>query len=116
VAAKAARKITIAFSGDINGTQEFDAEDNSSSPATTGPLSLTTGANTIIVPTGGAAPTCCTIVKPSDNTATITLKGISGDTGVKLHPTDPDSISIASDVTQFVLTVSADVNLRFVWS
>lgn len=112
----ARRKITITFQGDIAGEQEYDADDVTASIATTLQVPLTTGNNTIALALpDGVVPKSVTILKPSDNTATITLKGNTGDTGVALHATDPDSISLA-DGDGFVLTVSADVTVRLVFT
>ncbi len=117
MATTAERKITITYSGDVGGTQEIEAADNDVSPGQIQIVTLASGANTITVPTGGTTPTCCTIMKPSDNTTSITFKGVTGDTGVRLHDTDPDSISINSSVTTFVLTAGAQiVGVRLVWS
>ena len=111
------RKTTIVYSGDVDGTQEIAAADNANSPGTIGPITITTGSATIIVPTGGAVPTAVTIVPPGGNEASITLKGVVGDTGIRLHNTDPTTIALHSSITQFVLTVGADVvGLRLFWS
>lgn len=113
MSATARRKTTIVFAGDVGGTQEYDATYNTSSPAATYPVELGSGANTISKPTNA---TCVTIVKPSDNTTSLTFKGVTGDTGVRLHDTDPDSISLAASVTTFVLTAGAAMTVRLVWS
>lgn len=47
---------------------------------------LQSGANTITVPTT-PAPSGCIIVLPSTNTAVVTLKGVSGDTGIAIGKT-----------------------------
>jgi hypothetical protein len=117
MSATAKRSTTITYSGDVGGTQELDAADNTDSPAQVQIVTLAIGANTITVPGGGTTPTCCTIVKPSDNTTSITLKGVTGDTGIRLHDTDPDSISIDDSVTTFVLTAAAEIiGVRLYWS
>ncbi len=114
---RAQRKATIVFSGDVGGTQEIEAEDNTDSPAQIQIVTLAVGANTITVPSGGSTPTCCTIIKPSDNTTSITLKGVTGDTGIRLHNTDPDCISVYSSVSSFVLTAGAEIiGVRLVWT
>jgi hypothetical protein len=113
----ARRKTTVVFAGDVAGTQEYDAAYNTDSPGVVQIATLASGNNTVTVPSGGTTPTCVTIVKPSDNTTAITFKGIAGDTGVRLHDTDPDSISIHSGVTSFVLHCAAEiVGVRVVWS
>jgi hypothetical protein len=113
MSAKAERTITLVFSGDVRGTQEIEAADVDASVATVGQLAISAGNATITIPTGAKS---VTIVKPSDHTGIITLKGVAGDTGVKLHPTDPDTISLHSTMTTFVLTVSVDVIIRTFWT
>ena len=47
----------------------------------------------------------------------ITLKGVSGDTGVALHLTDPSTIALASSVTSFVLTTGGAITgVRLIWT
>jgi hypothetical protein len=76
---------------------------------------LTQGAaNTITVPSG--TPTTCIIQPPSTNTLTTTLKGVSGDTGVAIHKTQPTFISLDPSVTSFVITLSAGSNQIFVFT
>ncbi len=112
------RVISLVFAGDRVGRPTAAAATNASSPAATAaPITLAAGDNTITVPTGGTVPTAVTIHKPTANVATIKLKGVGGDTGVKLHPTDPDSISL--DPTQATLILNASVQVVgvvLVWS
>lgn len=113
----ARRKVTITYSGDVDGEQEINAETNTDSPAAVELKTLALGANTITVPTAGTVPTAVTIVPPTDNTTSITLKGISGDTGIRIHNTDPTTIALHSGVTSFVLTTGAEiVGVRLYWS
>ena len=113
----ARRKTTIVFAGDVGGTQEYDAAYNETSPAATTPYALASGNNTIPIPDGA---TCLTIVKPSDNTVGISLKGLSGDTvgtgALPLHPTDPDSISLSPDASSVVIAADNVVTVRLVWT
>ncbi len=112
----ALRTTTITFTGDVSGTQTETA-DNANSPGVVELKTLASGANTITVPSGGSTPQACTIVKPSGNTVTLLLKKVTGDTGILLHLTDSDTISLDSTVTSFVLTASATLTgLRLVWS
>lgn len=117
MAAASTRSLTITYTGDVTGSEVISAAANSSSPASIEIKTLTTGANTITVPTGGSAPTAVTIFPPSGNATSITFKGVSGDTGVRIHNTDPTSIALHSSVTSFVLTVGADITgVRLYWS
>jgi len=107
------RKITIAFTGDVEYTQEFDAPVNSAGSGQIQVINLASGANTITVPTGAVA---VTIIPPDNNSETLTLKGLTGDTGIALALTAPCSLSLAG-VTTFVLTAGGTVTgVRFIYS
>ena len=57
------------------------------------------------------------LTHPDSRTASLTLKGVTGDTGVALHLTDPTTIALASSVTTFCLTAGGTVTgLRIYWS
>lgn len=117
MASAARRRILITYSGEVDGEQQIDAADNADSPASVEVKTLSSGLNTITVPTGGTVPTAVTIVPPADNTASITLKGVTGDTGVRIHDTDPTTIGLHSGVTTFVLTTGAIITgIRLYWS
>lgn len=106
------RSVVISFTGDVEFTQEFPATTNSSGSGQNQLVTLAAGANTITVPSNAVA---VTIIKPTGNTVTLTLKGVTGDTGIALSLTSPDSISLAS-VSTFVLTASDTVTIRLVYS
>lgn len=112
------RTIGLAFSGDRVANPAASAAANINSPAAVAaPITLAIGDNTITVPTGGTVPTAVTIIKPAGNTATIKLKGAGGDTGVKLHATDPDSISLDPTQASFILNATALVTgVVLIWS
>jgi hypothetical protein len=114
----ATRSTTITFSGDVTGTETISAATNAVSPGSVTVQTLSSGANTITVPaTTGVTVTAVTIVPPTGNTQAITLKGVSGDTGIVLHNTDPSTISLGSTVTTFVLNAAAQITgVRFFWS
>lgn len=120
MATSGTRQITITFAGDFE--YEFSGDGltsatNASSPGQKQILTLSAGANTITPPGGGSSPKGVTIIPPTGNTEPITLKGISGDTGVVLHPTDPTSIGLNSPTATFVLTVAAQVvGVVLIWS
>jgi len=122
MAATAKRKITVTYYGDVGGASpghahENSAADNSASPAQIQIMTLAAGDNTITAPGGGSTPKACTIVKPSGNTVAIKLKGAGGDTGVRLHDTDPDTISIDASVSSFILNAAAEVvGVRLFWT
>lgn len=117
MAVTASRTVEITFSGSVVGTNTLSAADNDASPGDVDIITLSAGANTITVPTGGTTVVACTIVPPTGNTQSITLKGISGDTGIRIHDTDPTSLAIDSSVTSFILTAGAQVTgVRLFWS
>jgi len=106
------RQVLISWTGDVEYTQEFDAAVNNAGPGDNHLLNLSSGANTITVPTGTKA---VTIIPPTGNTVVMTLKGIAGDTGIALQLTDPSSIALTS--TTFVLNAaSALTGLRLIYS
>ncbi len=116
MAVNSLRTTTITYTGDVSGTQTEIAS-NANSPGQIQILTLASGANTITVPTSGSVPSGVTIVKPAGNTVAILLKKVTGDTGILLHPTDPDSLSLSSNETSFVLTADGTITgLRLVWS
>ena len=112
------RNIQVEFSGDVTTEIIKSAADNAVSPATELIQTLTIGANTIIAPVvSGVVVTGLTIVPPAGNTSLMTLKGVTGDTGVPLHLTDPSSISLDTTFTSLVINAAAGiVGVRFVWS
>jgi hypothetical protein len=112
-----ARTQTIVFTGDVTATQSDSALDNPASPGVIELRSLISGANAITVPGGGATPVAVTIIPPAGNVVPITLKGISGDAGILLHPTDPSTLSLGGTVSSFVLTTTGAITgVRFIWS
>lgn len=113
MSSSADRAITIVFQGDVAGTQELEAAENTTSPAGTLAVVLSSGNNTIAVPTGATA---VTIAKASDNVVALVVKGVAGDTGIRLHDTDPDSLSLHASQTSFVINAASAATVRFYWS
>lgn len=63
------------------------------------------GANTVTVPT---TATAIIIVPATTNTATLTIKGVTGDTGVAISKVNPTILSFdTSPPASFVLTAGA---------
>lgn len=111
------RRIELGFTGDVATQATVAAATNTLSPAITNLVSLASGANTITPPTGGSSPKALTIIPPSGNVVTITLKGVTGDTGILLHPTDPTTIALGSTTNTLTITTSAILTgLRLIWS
>jgi hypothetical protein len=118
VAVTATRVTTITYSVDTVGTQTLSAASNTASPGSVEVVTMTGAATTTFTPPkGGTSPVACTIVPPAGNVATITLKGVSGDTGIRIHATDPTTIALGTTTTTFVLTISATITgMRLYWT
>ena len=111
------RNQSLTFSGDVSGTTHLGAAANTASPGSVTFQNLSSGNNTITLPGGVSTVVSCTILPPSGNTTAITLRGVAGDTGFRLHNTDPCTITFASTVTDFVLNAGGAITgVRFYWS
>jgi hypothetical protein len=71
---------------------------------------LASGANTITVPTDW--PEFCLIVPPVTNTEGLTLKGVTGDTGIAISPSAPTLLSFPSGSApaSFVVTAAGNTS------
>lgn len=118
MAVKSSRTIQVQFSGDITQQLAQSALDNAVSPGMDVLQSLVLGANTITAPVvSGVVITGLLIIPPAGNTNLMILKGVTGDTGVKLHLTDPTSLSLDSTFVSLVINAAAAiVGVRFIWS
>lgn len=105
-------RVVNIFTGDINLQQIEAAADNLNSPGSVQNYNLATGANTITPPSNA---TGATIIFPSMNTVLVTLKGVSGDTGIVLRPTDPTRIGLNS-TTAFILNAASGISIQIIWS
>lgn len=112
------RTITVDFSGDITVSVIQSALENEISPAMEVLQSLVMGANTITAPVvSGLVVTALTIIPPAGNVIGLTLKGVTGDSGISLHLTDPTSIALDPSFISLVIeAASAVVGIRFIWS
>ena len=107
------RSVLITFTGDVEYSQTFTASTNSSGSGHNQLINLSTGANTITVPTGAVG---VTIIPPANNTQTMLLKKVTGDTGINLALTAPCSLSLDT-VTTFVITAGGSITgVRFIYS
>lgn len=110
------RSILLAMSGDVEFREEFAAAENAAAPGGVNVVSLASGNNTIAVPSGFTI-TAVTIIPPAGNTEFITLKGVNGDTGIQISPTEPTSVALDPITTSFVLLAGNTINgVRLVWS
>lgn len=117
MATSAARTTTITYTGDVVGVQPVVAAINAASPGTMEIKTLVSGANTITPPAGGSTPVGVMIIPPLGNVVALTLKGVTGDTGVLLHPTDPTFIALGSPTATFCLTTSNTLTgIKFFWT
>jgi hypothetical protein len=99
------RNVQVEFSGVTSLNVQQIAAENAISVATQTIVSLTTGANTITVPVvAGLVCTAITIIPPPANTIPMTLKGVTGDTGIALNLVDPTTIAVTTTLASFVLT------------
>jgi hypothetical protein len=67
-------------------------------------LSLVSGANTVTIPTG---TTIVALIPPPANTQTLTLKGVSGDTGINMSRTQPTIVYLDTLTPSSSLVVTA---------
>lgn len=117
MATNATRTITIAYTGDVNGTETLAAAANAVTPGSVTIHTLSAGDNTITVPTGGSTVKGATIVPPAGNAQQITLKGVGGDTGVPISKLDPTSIGFETAPVNFILNAAGTVTgLRIFWT
>lgn len=75
-------------------------------------VTLASGANTIALETD---VTVVLVIPPSDNTETITLKGVAGDTGIALNVNKPFMFCPDSGAADFVLTAGAEITGVEIW-
>ncbi len=111
----ASRSIRVGFTTATEGVeyfQEFAAASFSPSVADNKSVDLVAGNNTITVPVTAVA---VTIIPPSDNTEVLTLKGVNGDTGIILSPSDPTSLGV-DGISSLILNASDDVTVRIIIS
>lgn len=86
---------------------------NTTSPCYVQKVDLSSGNNTITKPSSAGA---VLILPPTGNAATISFRGVAGDTGVALSVTAPTLVSLSSSVTTFVLTTGAAiVGVQLIW-
>lgn len=112
------RSIVLIYSGDIASQEQFSALPNATSPGLFQYTNLNSGANTISVPTSGSAvPSAVTIIPPVSNSTSMIIKGVTGDTGIRIHSTDPTTIALDPSVSSFVITAGASITgLKLYWS
>ena len=106
MAATATITLTGSVTGLPTGSKAFAISGTSSAAnGTTTQVVLQAGANTITVPTL-PAPIGCIIQLPTTNTSVVTLKGVTGDTGIAIGKTTSHYLTWDSTAlpASFVLT------------
>lgn len=118
--AVAITSIGVVANLDQQGATIYDCEMyNGTSPAVVQLINLSTGANTISASNCPALPQAggVIIIPPAGNVNTITLKGVTGDTGNALCLTAPTIYTFpAVPPTSFVLTLSSGITgMKLLW-
>lgn len=118
MAVASTRTIQIAFSGDVTANLIKSAIENPVSPGIITFMDLASGPNTVTAPPiADAIPTALTIVPPTVNTVLITLKGVSGDTGIPLNLVDPTTIALNTTFVSLVLDAADDAGgFQLIWN
>lgn len=71
---------------------------------------------TITVPATPLQATGVVIIPPTNNANALTLKGVSGDTGIAISPVAPTFIPFAtSPPASFVMNAASSTNILFWW-
>lgn len=96
------------------GTESVDVSVVAPSTATGGRVTQTIASATFTTITPPAAATAVVIIPPPANANTITLKGVTGDTGVVLSKTQPTVLALTAGGT-FGLLCSGSTVLTFVY-
>jgi len=114
MAVASSRSISTAMSGELTFVRSDAAADNATGPGVIEKKDLSSGNNTITVPSGSKG---VTMKPPSSNTQALILKGVAGDTGVGIHKTDPTSIGLETTTTTFVINAAGSVTgVVLVWT
>ena len=114
MAITSSRSILTAMTGDLSFSRTDAAADLATAPGVVEKKDLSSGNNTITVPSGARG---VTMKPPTGNAQTLTLKGVNGDTGVTLHKTDPTSLGLESATASFVINAGGSVTgMVIVWT
>ena len=106
--------IYIVMTGDVVAQASPAAAANTAAPGELRTITLASGFNTITPPTGA---TGAVLLPPAANTTSITFKGVTGDTGLRLHNTNPTVITLNAATDTFGLTAGASItSFRIIWT
>lgn len=105
---------TVTLSGDgFGGAPLFSESVQNLSGNSPGSAALVTGFNSIAVP---ATALGVTIVPPPGSAVTLTLKGITGDTGIPIDPANSTRLKwTAGQVATLGIAAGANVTVALVW-
>jgi len=108
--------MSVKLSGDVVLDDVYSITANAVSPGQEQVIDLSSGFNSITIPTGGSSvPVGVLIRPPSSNTNTLVLKGVTGDTGVGLHATNPTFITLVSGAAFGITAGAAIAGVRFLF-
>src|SRR5258708_6678114 len=116
MAGTATLTITGTMTGGITGSEVFaqNSFTNTAAVEYVQPVSLSNGANTITVPAGSKG---FYLITAAGNTSVITLKGLTGDTGIAIAPAGIVAMQFASSPpANFVITVTTSTTTcNIIW-
>ena len=101
--------ITLAYAGGRNQNYAFPSVSNPTSPDAELVVGLSSGDNTIDIPSSGVLAQGIVVIPPPTNTAALTLKGNAGDVGVPLNRQNPTQLSLDSGVGSVIINADAAV-------
>ena len=104
--------ISVNVTGDGLNFTDADTPTNASAGVAPTSATLAAGFNTIPVPTG---VTGVKIKPPPSSAVALTLKGITGDTGIPIAPAAPSYLSLPTGTTAFGITAGGAVTLLLAW-
>lgn len=105
-------RIYGSVTGLSSGTRAVDVSITASATAVDAASTLTiNGFSAVTIPTGATA---VLIIPPTGNANAITLKGVTGDTGVPLSLTKPSAIALAAS-SGFGILTGASTIIQFIF-
>lgn len=106
--------VSVKMTGDLELDQTFPMVQNVAAPGDVDQLSLGSGFNAITVP---ATAKGAIIIPAITGVVALTLKGVTGDTGIALSKNSPNLISFdTSPPVTIGITTGSATTLRIVWT
>lgn len=109
---QATATISVNVTGDGLNFTDTDSPTNASSGVAPTSATLAAGFNAIPVPSG---VTRVKIKPPPSSAVALTLKGVTGDTGIPISPAEPSYLSLPTGATTFGITAGGAVTLLLAW-